>query len=428
MKRSAVLEFLFGVLLVLSCLFGDTVRLRAEDYVVRAEDKLRVKVFQYPELSGDYTVSATGTVAIAPIGEIYVAGSSAKAIASQISDRFIKAGLSDKPGTTVEVIQSRPIYVTGDVQKPGEYTFRPGLTVLQAISLSGGWFRINDPGLIRMDRDAILIKGDMRALLRRYFHLVAQRARLNAELDEKADIDFPAEIKLRAKTDLTLADLLDEERSFLGINVGSLRAQIDSLEKTRTLYEREIESVSLQIKASKAESASVKKEFEQIKELFARGLAPISRQTNLERTQAQIEMTQQGLQTLILRARQNITQVEQRLFDLRSERRSRLNVDLQRTRLDLEDIAVKLETNQDLMVEARLSTPSLVSNSDDLIETRSLTVVRVENGKTITLDADENTELFPGDVLKVQRSPILSGVGIGKFRARSLISPTAAKE
>src|SRR5262249_25305399 len=160
---------ILAIVTIFCCLLSGAAIAGAADYLVRAEDKLRIKIFQFPELTGEYTVSTRGTILIPPIGEVAVAGSSAIDISSQISQSFIKAGIPDKPGATVEVLESRPIYVVGDVQKPGEYSYRPGVTVVQAISLAGGWFRLNDPGLLRLDREAITIKGDMRHLVKRYY-------------------------------------------------------------------------------------------------------------------------------------------------------------------------------------------------------------------------------------------------------------------
>jgi protein involved in polysaccharide export with SLBB domain len=48
----------------------------------------------------------------------------------------------------VEVAQYRPFAIMGDVQKPGQYPYRPGLTVLEAISLAGGYYR-PELGLLR---------------------------------------------------------------------------------------------------------------------------------------------------------------------------------------------------------------------------------------------------------------------------------------
>src|SRR6185437_7579925 len=161
MRSSALVSRVWQIAAILSFLLGSTGIVVAGDYVLRPDDKLSIKVFQFPELSGDYTVSGSGSISIAPIGELHAAGSTAIELSKAISDRLVKAGFSSRPGTTVDVVQSRPIYLMGDVQKPGEYPYRHGLTALQAISLAGGWFRDTDlGGLVRIGRENISIGGD----------------------------------------------------------------------------------------------------------------------------------------------------------------------------------------------------------------------------------------------------------------------------
>jgi protein involved in polysaccharide export with SLBB domain len=424
MKSSISSARLLGAALIMFCLYGSTTSLRSADYIVGVEDKLKVKIYQFPELAGEYTVSASGTITIAPLGDIPAAGSSARDIARDISDRLIKAGLADKPGTTVEIAQSRPVYVVGDVQRPGEYAYRPGVTVLQAISLAGGWYRFSDPGLMRLEREAITIKGDLRNHVRRYYQLVARRARLHSELEQKKDITFPPDLVRRASSDVTVAQLIDEERSFLNINIDALKSQIESLETTRTLYEREIEAVSKQILSTRRQAESVQKELAEVASLFARGLAPVSRKTGLERVQAEIAISEQGMQTLILRARQNITQIEQRIFDLNYERRSRIYSEIQNTRAELEEISIKLDTSKSLMVDVQFTTPLRMSTSEEAVENRNLLIVRMVDGKTVTLPAEENQELRPGDVLKVQRTIPLPSE-IERLRPHEVMIPAA---
>jgi protein involved in polysaccharide export with SLBB domain len=383
----------------------------ASNYIIRADDKLKIKIFQYPELSGEYTVGANGEISIATIGEIPVDGLSTREAAGRISERFSRAGLSDKLGTSVEILQSRPVYILGDVQKPGEYPFRPGITVLQAVSLAGGWLRFNDPGLMRLERDSINIKGEMRNLVRRYYQLIARRSRLNAELLMKNDVRFSPELERQAQTDRGLMQLINEERSLLSLRVDAMRSQIERLEHARDLYKREIEAVSRQIQANKAQYDSVGKELAEVNDLYKRGLTTTARQMGLVRMQVQIEMNEQGFQTLILRARQNISQVEQKIFDLKSERNASLTAELQKTRLDLDDVNVKFETNQSLLVEANVVVPTMVGTSDGVVDLRSLTVVRVRDGKAQTIEADEHTELLPGDVLRVQRTILPVALG-----------------
>jgi len=428
MKRACRWISIVGsALLAIYVLSSSTIR-AASDYIIRADDKLKIKIFQYPELSGEYTVSANGTISIAAIGEVSVDGFSTKEIANRISERFVKAGLSDKPGTSVEVLQSRPVYVLGDVQKPGEYPFRPGVTVLQAVSFAGGWLRFNDPGLMRVERDTISIKGELRNLVRRYYQLIAHRARLNAELTMNHDVEFPVDLVRQARNDNNLTQLIDEERSLLNIRVEAMKNQIESLEKARGLYEGEIAAVSRQIQANKAQYESVGNELKDVKVLARQGLATATRQMGLERMQAQIEMNEQGFQTLILRSRQAISQVDQKVFDLKSERNATLTAELQRTRMDLDEVGSKFETNQSLLVEAQLTVPTLVGNSDGAVEVRSLTVVRVQDGKAQTIEADENTELLPGDVLRVQRSIIPTALGMPQLGSGNVLTQTKVQK
>lgn len=428
MKRNRSWVNLVGTASLLLCLLeGNAVR-ATSDYIIRADDKLKIKVFQYPELSGEYKVRANGTISIAPIGDIMVSGLSTKEIANQISERFVRSGISDKPGTSVEVFETRPVYVLGDVQKPGEYQFRPGMTVLQVVSLAGGWLRFNDAGLMRLDRDSITISGEMRNLVRRYYELTARRARLNAELAMRTDVQFSNDLVLRSQVDPAVRQLIDEERSLLNIHVDALKTQIDSLEQNRSLYEREIDAIKRQIEANKVQSASVERELVEVRGLVKRGLTTISRLANLERMQAQLEMNEQGFQTLILRSRQNITQADQRIFDLKSQRNATVTAEVQKVRMDIDDVSVKFDTNRSLLVEAKVTVPALVGVSDGAVETKSLVVVRMQDGKTQTIDATESTELLPGDVLRIQRTILPGSLGIGTLEQTSLMTPVGIKQ
>jgi exopolysaccharide production protein ExoF len=278
---------------------------------------------------------------------------------------------------------------------------------------------------MRLDREAISIKGDLRHLLKRYYQLAAHRARLNAELALRNDITFSDDLTRKAQEDPAVAELLSEERSFLSINVDALTKQIDSLVETRKLYGQEIETITRQINANKAQWKSVETELNDVKGLAGRGLSTNVRRMTLERLLSQIEMTEQGYQTLILHARQNISQTEQKIFDLKTDRDKKLSADLQRTRLDLEEVAVKLETSQSLMHEVQFMRPNLASSLADVVEGRSVTIGRMQDGKSVTIEAEENTELYPGDVLKLEKGVIPMGTATRDSPERNLVKPTA---
>ena len=92
---------------------------------------------------------------------------------------------------TVEVIEYPPIYVVGDVTKPGEYPFRSQMTVLQALALSGGEKK---PDSLESEKQTLLA-GDLQIMDRSLLSAAAKIARLQAEASgakDAKDIVFPS--------------------------------------------------------------------------------------------------------------------------------------------------------------------------------------------------------------------------------------------
>jgi polysaccharide export outer membrane protein len=101
-------------------------------------DKLRVVVFNEPQLSGEFLVDTTGTIAFPLVGEVPVAGLNAREVEKRLVERLTGRYLVN-PRVSVEIANQRPIYILGEVGKAGEYPYRPGLNVVSAIALAGGF-------------------------------------------------------------------------------------------------------------------------------------------------------------------------------------------------------------------------------------------------------------------------------------------------
>lgn len=105
---------------------------------VASGDKLRVTVFNEPQLTGDFVVSKTGTIAFPLIGQTQVAGLEAPQIEQLLRTRLDGRFLVN-PKVGVDVLNQRPFYILGEVTKAGEYPYRPGLNVVGAIATAGGF-------------------------------------------------------------------------------------------------------------------------------------------------------------------------------------------------------------------------------------------------------------------------------------------------
>ena len=108
------------------------------EYVIGSDDQLKVDFWRDKELSSDVTVRPDGKISLPLLNEIQAAG----VTPAQLRDRIVEAAKSyvEDPVVTVEVkaINSRKVFITGEVNKKGAYPITGSMNVLQLISIAGG--------------------------------------------------------------------------------------------------------------------------------------------------------------------------------------------------------------------------------------------------------------------------------------------------
>src|SRR3546814_10219849 len=90
-------------------------------------------------LTNSYLVSDTGFVSLPLIGNIPAKGKTVGELQDQITKILLDQQILRSPSVNVQVTKYRPFYIMGEVAKPGEYPYRPGMTVLTAVSTAGGY-------------------------------------------------------------------------------------------------------------------------------------------------------------------------------------------------------------------------------------------------------------------------------------------------
>jgi polysaccharide biosynthesis/export protein len=108
-------------------------------YQLGAGDQIRVITFDVPQLTNTFTVGDDGSIAFPLVGTVKAEGLSSKGLAEEISSELIHKNLMPNPSVSVEIAQYRPISVLGEVNHPGQYPYQPGLTMLGAVALAGGF-------------------------------------------------------------------------------------------------------------------------------------------------------------------------------------------------------------------------------------------------------------------------------------------------
>ena len=102
-------------------------------------DRVSVAVFGQDALAAETTIANDGTVVLPLVGRVHLAGLDRENAEQAIADRLRSAGLVVDPRVTVDVVKYRPVYVLGEVGKPGTYDYANNMTVIQAIALAGGY-------------------------------------------------------------------------------------------------------------------------------------------------------------------------------------------------------------------------------------------------------------------------------------------------
>jgi polysaccharide export outer membrane protein len=116
----------------------------AESYVLGPNDRVRLKVYGEPDIAGEYEVDNNGNVSIPLAGHIKAAGLTTRQLEHSIVSALSK-GIVRDPRVNVEIALYRPYYILGEVKKGGEYPYRLGLTVMDAVASAGGFtYRANE--------------------------------------------------------------------------------------------------------------------------------------------------------------------------------------------------------------------------------------------------------------------------------------------
>ena len=112
-------------------------------YKLGPGDRLRVVVFDEDALTGEFAVSSAGVVSLPLIGDVSAAGLTIGEFQEAVKADLRHGYLTD-PRVSVEVLNYRPFYILGEVNKPGEYSYSDGLTTAKAVAVAGGFtYRAN---------------------------------------------------------------------------------------------------------------------------------------------------------------------------------------------------------------------------------------------------------------------------------------------
>lgn len=379
---------------------------RADEYRVAPGDTLEFSTVATPDLKTRATIRLDGEVTLPLIGDVKAAGLTLAKLRAKLQNllaskvyrkrsedgREVPVMLAPDE-ISVTVAEYRPIYVNGDVSKPGEQQFRPGMTVRQAIALAGGYdimhFRMQNPFLEEAD-----FQAQYNSLWTEYAKDQAVIARIHAELDNTDTLDRKSLLETPLPEQLTTR--------IVNIAQKELAARNSIYQKDEAYLQDAVKKEGARIgilaEQEKREKAGVDadvEEYNRVNGLFEKKTLPITRLVDARRTI--LFSSTRYLQTLVEKgnAERGRDELVNKLQKLPDQRRKELLADLQDANVKLATTQAQLQAIGEKLIYTGLVRSQLVrgkGSEPDIVIHRS-------QGEAIT--ASQDNELMPGDVVEV---------------------------
>lgn len=108
------------------------------DYVIGPEDQLSVVFWRERDLSGDVVVRPDGKISLPLLNDVQAAGLTPDQLRQTVADGAAKFVEDTTVTVVVRQINSRRVFITGQVARPGSYSLTSTMNILQLIALAGG--------------------------------------------------------------------------------------------------------------------------------------------------------------------------------------------------------------------------------------------------------------------------------------------------
>jgi polysaccharide biosynthesis/export protein len=145
-----------------------------KEYIIGAEDLLEITIWRNADLSKLVQVRPDGKVSLPIIGDIMAVGRTPAQLADEITAKLKPYVQNPAVAVLVREVNSYSIFLLGEVAKPGRYPLKSKTTLLQGITIGGGFtpfaarnqvvvFRVNENGsgeqMLKASYDDIVLRG-----------------------------------------------------------------------------------------------------------------------------------------------------------------------------------------------------------------------------------------------------------------------------
>ena len=365
------------------------------DYRLAPGDRLTIVVYDQPQLSGQFVVDGGGGILLPLAGGVSLSGLTLAEAQQLIQERFAD-GVLVQPAVSVRMTEYRPIFVTGNVRKPGSYRFMIGQSVKAAIAAAGGEGQPLEQSFNGAVSDYITAEQHVRQLEADHSMLIMRKARLEAQRDGSENFIMPMLVGLnRRNVDFELA--YSAESDTFSRLAEMYRSQIQALQSQRPRVQAEIDAVTNQLAKQNEHLAIVNGHLADLELLAGKRLLRKDVLVNQQIQKTLVEGQMSNLQAQVARLQQNMGDLDVRLSDVKANYVRQTLLELQETSQRLREVETSLGPARRLLLVKAQGAGGDVDQAE-----YSIRVSRVRDGGMTTVDATDETMLSPGDIVEIK--------------------------
>lgn len=373
-------------------------------YTLDSGDVLELSLFGAADFKRRVTVNVDGDVSVPFLGEMRAAGLSLPDLRKKMVQNLVASGVVRNPDLTIELVEHRPFYISGDVSKPGAYPYRPGLTVRHAVALAGGLdalrFRTEHP-LLAMSE----LRGQQQSL---WVELVKRRARvasIQAEIKGSGQVEFNMPKDAPVPPAL-IAEIADLEMRDLKLRLAKITTQKEFFERVASAADDAIAMLQDAIKQHRGSLEQQASASALANAVHAKGFSANTRLNEENRALAYLKNQEVDLMARLLQARKDREDVARQLAQLTDEHQQRLVRELQEGTVELEKVRVQIRATSEKLLYTGAVKAQLQQSGQGL----ELTIHRKQAQQRVKMHASEDDDMQPGDVLDIVIRPDVMAV------------------
>jgi len=380
----------------------------AASYKVMSGDTVKIDVFLSPEHSAESKVDDDGQISLPAIGRVQASGLTLEEIETTVVDKLTK--LSDNPSARVvaSISQYRPIFVTGAVNNPGQFSYAAHTTVLQALALAGG---AGSPLASKSDSSSLVDRQEKYDVaVEQMWSALARRARLSAEQKNATTVTYPQDLvsKLAAAGKQSI---IDRENEIFSARRTTLSNSLETIDAQKVVVNSEIDSAKVYADDVRDSVPEMQRELDNLTSLRDKGLTRRLEVLTVQRQVSDMKKETRSSELSISRSQRELNDLNRQASNLLIERQAEVSQSLADTEVEIATLNARVENQGKLLfggTTASSSTPAAppsdpaATSETTAVASFSYEIVRLNaDGIATTLSGDENTLLQPGDVLKV---------------------------